>query len=292
MAESTIYKDPIKQYLYSSYHDDIETIHKMFINIKSSLEEHASDWFPNIIISTYEDTSSSQTLYQITLYDKDDDPVLTIKQRYYSNSSSSYNVGYHIEIIAHASNMDVSDNNVIYNTNHVKSGRLWFVSRITYNEKFISFSFTSTEGATAGVDDKYMQGSSIFLVKTNHGNIAVIRGNNGNGIVTNASYIWPGPTNSAFHLNDKTMSRTNALSCVTKESVSVGSDISSIWGQNMSQEMTLTLRNIAVVGVSDDYCIDTYYAASMPYVLSDATDCIMTLNDADYFTNGIIFVKL
>lgn len=290
MAESTIYKDPIKQYLYSSYHNDIETIHDMFINIKSSLEEHASDWFPNIIISTYEDTSSSQTLYQITLYDKDDDPVLTIKQRYYYSSSSSYNVGYHIEIISHASNMDVSDNNVIYNTTDVRYGRLWFVSRITYNEKFISFSFASTEGTTSGVDDRYMQGSSIFLVKTNHDNIAVIRGDNGNGVAT--SYVWPGPTNSAFHLNSRTSDRPNYLSCVTKESVSVGRDANSIWGQNISQEMIFTLRNIAVVGVSDDYCIDTYYAASMPYVLSDATECIMTLNDDDYFTNGIVFVKL
>jgi hypothetical protein len=289
MSDSTIYKDPIKQYHYSSYHTDIETIHNMFIDIKASLEEHASDWFSNVEISTYLD--NDQTYYKITMYDMDGDPVMSIKQHNYTTSSASYNVGYYIEIIAHAATMDVTNNNTSFTANYVKSGRLWFISRITYHEKFISFSFISTEGGDS-VDDIYRQGSSIFLVKTAHGNIAMVRGNNGNGDVTSSDSIWPGPTNSAFHINTRTMNRINRLSCVTKESVSVGSDMAAIFGLNASQEMIFTLRNIAVVGVSDDYCIDTYYAASMPYVLSDATDCIMTLGDADYFTNGVVFVKL
>ena len=291
MSDSIIQKDPIKQHLYSLYQTDKETFHNMFIDMKNSLDEHGSEWFSDVIIDTYEDTSSSQTLYKITLYDKDGDPVLTINEKYYYNSNSNYNIGYYIEIIAHASNRDVSNDDASFTSSELRPSRLWYISRITYGEKFISFSFTSSQIGTSGITSDYLQGSSIFLVKTNHGNIAVVRGDNGNGIETGSSR-WPGPTNSSFHLNSTSNTKPNYLSCVTKESINVGRDPISNWGQRESQEMIFVLRNIAVVGVSDDYCIDTYYASSSPFVLDDATDCIMTLGDADYFTNGIVYVKL
>ena len=292
MSDSIIQKDPIKQHLYSLYQTDKETFHNMFIDMKNSLDEHGSDWFSNVIIDTYEDTISSQTLYKITLYDKDGDPVLTINEKYYYyNSTSVYNVGYYIEIVAHASNRDVSNDDAAFNSSGYKPARLWYISRITYGEKFISFSFTSSEIGASGITSDYLQGSSIFLVKTNHGNIAVVRGDNGNGIETGSSG-WPGPTNSSFHLNSKTITKPNYLSCVTKESINAGRDSISNWGQLESQEMIFALRNIAVVGVSDDYCIDTYYASSSPFVLADATDCIINLAGVQYFTNGIVYVKL
>ena len=288
---STIYRDPLKRYGASSLYADIETIHMMFNDIKASIDANASDWFPTTVVSTYED-SNNNTLYTLTLYDEDNDPIITFQQGYHTTSSSSYNTnGYYIAIVAHASVLDVSDQNPSWFNKYVKyPSRRWFVTKITYNEKFISFSFASDEGN----DELFLQGSSLFLVKTNHNNIAVLRSNVGNPLFTEGSSnsYWGGPINSSYYLGSSPSTKNARLSCITKESATSYWDETTRYGQATIQESTLVMRPVMVSGVSDDYCIDTFYAASSPFLLADVTDGVMTIGKDEYFTNGIVYVKL
>lgn len=287
---STIYRDPLKRYVATSLYGDIETIHSMFNDIKASIDANASDWFPTTVVSTYED-SNNRTLYTLTLYDKDNDPVITFNQGYHTASSSSYNTnGYYIAIIAHLANSDLSDQNASWFNSVRYQTRRWYVNKITYNEKFISFSFASDEGN----DETYLQGSSLFLVKTNRDKIAIIRSSIGNpDAVSGGSNSWyGGPINSAFQFGSSPLTKFACLACTTKETANINYDITAIYGMKSVQETMMVLRPIAVIGVTDDYCIDTFYAAASPFIFADVTDGTLGIGDDTYFTNGIVYVKL